>query len=206
MFDEYTTEYVAPKCVRTVPEWHARCRLEHLVTHLSEGDTAKVRQSALGTTLMAEYLCGRNAAFKPWLKNMLEAKIKSSPRHEDDRDYTAEDTSLASPQELTLPSREERLADLDPKVNPYLRPIDEMVELGFEGKPYPAKGRSLVRRYSTCLRFSLKMAQLYCRFHVIVKDDPIFVLLHDPSTPIKGVCHSIFMASHTYNSRSSYCI
>lgn len=129
---------VAPADLWTRPERQVRRRMEDFAGLMQEGTTSKVRQEALGTILLAEHLCGRDAGFGPWLANMLRTKTSSSPRHADDVDYTAEDKSPATPEELTAPSREERLADLDPAANPYLRSAADMVALGFVGNPYPA--------------------------------------------------------------------
>ena len=128
---------VAPDDVWTRPEWWVRRSLEDFIGCLEEGWTSKVRQMALGTTLLAEHLCGRDAAFGPWLANTLRAKTASSPRHADDLDYTSRDLSPPTPQELTSPTREERLAGLDPAINPYLRSAADMAALGFIGNPYP---------------------------------------------------------------------
>ena len=128
---------VAPDDAWTLPEWWVRSRLEDFVGYLEVGRTSKVRQVALGMSLLAEYLCGRDAAFGPWLVNMLRTKTASSPRHADDIDYTSRDLSPPTPQQLTLPSREERLAGLDPATNPYLRSAADMAALGFIGDPYP---------------------------------------------------------------------
>lgn len=127
---------VAPDDVWTLPEWRVRRSLMSFVGFLEEGWTSKVRQTALGMVLLAEHVCGRDAAFGPWLTNMLRTKTASSPRHADDRDYTSSDLSLPTSQELTAPSREERLADLDPATNPYLRSAADMAALGFVGNPY----------------------------------------------------------------------
>ena len=136
LLDDYETGDVAPDDVWTVPEWQARSNLMALGGYLNQGFTCKVRQVALGTALMAQHLCKRDDAFDLWLNEMLETKAESSPRHVDDTDYTTQELSLAKPQELTAPSREDRLANLDPSVNPYLRPADRMAELGFVGNPY----------------------------------------------------------------------
>jgi hypothetical protein len=123
--------------VWTLPEWWVRRRLTGFLGYLEKGRSAKVRQMALGMILLAEHLCGRDAAFGPWLVNMLRTKTASSPRQTDDIDYTSRDLSLPTAQHLTFPSREERLADLDPATNPYLRSAADMAALGFIGDPYP---------------------------------------------------------------------
>lgn len=128
---------VAPDSVWTLPDWQVRQRLEDFVRVLEKGRTSKVRQHGLGTVLIAEHVCGRDAAFGPWLTNILRTKQASSPRRADDADYTSRDLSQATPQQLTSPSREERLADLDPAANPYLRSAADMIALGFVGDPYP---------------------------------------------------------------------
>jgi hypothetical protein len=129
---------VAPDDVWSLPEYRARDFLEIFVGYLEEGRTAKVRQTALGLTLLAEHLCGRDAVFGPWLRTTLRAKTAASPRHADDLDYTYTDLSAPTPQELTAPSLAERLAGLDPVTNPYLRSAADMSALGFVGDPYPA--------------------------------------------------------------------
>ena len=139
MLAEYETEKLEPFDSWGKPDYRARTQLEDFMGHLGEGETCKVRQVALGTLILAEHLCGRDPAWHVWFKNIFETKTKTSPRLPDDHDYTAEDYSLPKTQELTEPSREERLANgsLDPESNPYLRPADEMAKLGFVGDPYP---------------------------------------------------------------------
>ena len=112
---------VGPDNGWTLPEWRVRRRLTGFVGYLEKGRSSKVRQIALGTILLAEHLCGRDAAFGPWLTNMLRTKTASSPRRSDDIDYTSRDLSPPTPQQLTFPSRDERLSGLDPATNPYLR-------------------------------------------------------------------------------------
>lgn len=121
----------------TRPELRARDFLEYMTSYMAQGRTAKVRQCALGAVLLAEHLCGRDLAFGPWLVNMLRTKTASSPRRPDDIDFNSRDRSLPEPQELTAPTREERLAGLDPATNPYLRSAADMAALGFVGDPYP---------------------------------------------------------------------
>jgi hypothetical protein len=128
---------VGPDNVWTLPDWWVRRGLMGFIGYLEKGRSSKVRQMALGTILVAEHICGRDAAFGPWLASMLRAKTASSPRHADDIDYTSRDLSPPTHQELTAPSREERLAGLDPATNPYLRSAADMAALGFVGNPYP---------------------------------------------------------------------
>ncbi len=136
---EVPTQDVAPDDVWTLPEWWVRRHLTGFLMELEEGWTARVRQCALGNILVAEHLCGRDPAFVPWLTNMLRTKTASSPRRADDLDYTSRDLSPPTEQELTTPSREDRLADLDPATNPYLRSAADMAALGFVGTPYPQR-------------------------------------------------------------------
>lgn len=130
---------VAPDDLWTRPERRARAFLRNLVGFLEEGDTAKVRGTALGAIMMAEHLCGRDAAFGPWLTATLQAKRASSPRRADDVDYTSTDLSASTPQELTAPGLAERLAALNPASNPYLRSAADIFGLGFAGDPYPQR-------------------------------------------------------------------
>lgn len=93
-----------------------------MVTFLEGGDTAKVRGTALGTLMMADHLCGRDAAFGPWLTATLQAKRASS-------------RIAPTPQELTAPSLAERFANLDPANKPYLRSAADMAALGVGRRP-----------------------------------------------------------------------
>lgn len=123
----------------TRPERRARSFLGYVVGFLEQGRTSKVRQSALGCVLLAEHLCGRDPAFGRWLTSMFRTKTASSPRRADDVDFNSRDKSLPEDQELTTPTREERLAGLDPATNPYLRSAADMAALGFVGDPYPQR-------------------------------------------------------------------
>lgn len=128
---------VGPDDIWNLPEWRLRRSLTGYIGYLAQGRTAKLRQVALGMILMAEHICGRDPAIGPWLADMLRKKMASSPRRADDVDHKSRDTSPPTAQELTEPSRDKRLAGLDPTTNPYLRSAVDMAALGFVGNPYP---------------------------------------------------------------------